>query len=340
MDLLVLGGGGFLGYHVAAEALHLGHRVTTFTRQGNSELSGVEALKGDRKQDLSALTDRRWDAVIDTFSDPDAVRKTAQLLSSSVPAYGYVSGISIYHPEGPDVVTEQASLRFEDNALTDDPLQERSILKLACEAALRETFSGSLLVARPGIMVGPRDPTDRFSWWPRRLLQALADGAPVLTPGDPDRPVQYTDARDLAAWLVRSLDPDREGGPLAGTFNAVGPGRDESVGHVLDACLEAAKDVAEKPKGNSPELIWAGEAFLREQLVEFEEEARPLWFPEDQIPFARVDSSRALTAGLRFRPAYDTALDTLRWLVAHEHELKAGFDSGTEQQLIKAWERR
>lgn len=336
MDLLVLGGGGFLGYHVAAEALQLGHRVTTFNRQGNSELGGAEALTGDRKEDVSALSGRTWDAVIDTFSDPGAVRKTARLLSSSVAAYGYVSGISIYHPEGPDVVTEDAPLRYEDAALESDPLQERSILKLACEAALRETFSGSLLIARPGIMVGPRDPTDRFTWWPKRFLRALADGAPVLAPGDPDRPVQYTDARDLAAWLVRSLDPTRESGPLTGTFNAVGPGRDERISHVLNACLQAAKDLAEF-EGNLPQLVWAGEAFLRERLAEVEEEARPLWFPEDQIPFSRVDSSRAQAKGLEFRSSYETALDTLRWLMAHDHELKAGFAPEAEARLLHEW---
>ena len=113
MNLLVLGGSGFLGYHVVAEAVALGHRVTTFNRQGSSTLEGVEALKGDRQDDLSALTNRTWDAVIDTFSDPAAVAATAKLLSALWPAYGFVSGISIYHPAGPDVVDEAAPLRRE-----------------------------------------------------------------------------------------------------------------------------------------------------------------------------------------------------------------------------------
>jgi 2'-hydroxyisoflavone reductase len=339
MDLLVLGGGGFLGFHIAAEAFTSGHRVTTFNRDGHSVIPGVEALKGDREDDLSALTNRRWDAVIDTFSDPDAVRQTAQLLSPSVTAYGYVSGISVYHPEGPDVVDEHAPLRNEDDALGADPLQERSLLKLACEVALREHFKGSLLIARVGIMVGPRDPTDRFSWWPKRFQQALTEGAPVLTPGDPARPVQFTDARDLASWLVRSVSPMREGGPLTGTFNAVGPGRTETLSHVLDTCLEAARDELGSASVVSPELVWAGEDFLRERLAAVAEEARPLWFPEDQIPFKQVDSAKALEAGLTFRPSYETARDTLRWLKAHSHESKSGFAPENEAKLIDEWKR-
>ena len=336
MKLLVLGGSGFLGYHVVAEAAALGHTVTTFNRQGESEIEGVEALEGDRKGDLSALEHRTWDAVVDTFSDPDAVTETAKLLSGLVRAYGFVSGISIYHPDGPDVVAETAPLRYEDEALGDDPLQERSLLKLACERALHEHFTGDLLIVRPGIMVGPRDPTDRLTWWPVRFARALAGQVPVLTPGDPERPVQFTDARDLANWLVRSLEPNPD--TLTGTFNAVGPGREESLRDVLAACLRAAKDVSGEVNPANVELVWAGEAFLRQQLADVEDEARPLWFPEDQIPFAAVDSSKAEAAGLTFRSSYETAVDTLRWRNAQEEELKAGFSPEDEQALIRAWE--
>ncbi len=338
MKLLVLGGTGFLGYHVVAEAVALGHTVTTFNRQGKSEIEGVEALKGDRKDDLSALEGRTWDAVIDTFSDPDAITETAKLLSGSVHAYGFVSGISIYHPDGPDVVAEDAPLRDEDEALEDDPLQARSLLKLACERALHEHFTGDLLIVRPGIMVGPRDPTDRLTWWPVRFAKALAGQVPVLTPGDPERPVQFTDARDLAAWMVRSLGPNPSG-PLTGTYNAVGPGRKESLQNVLAACLQAARDSAatELEPNTDVQLIWAGEEFLRQQLADVEDEARPLWFPEDQIPFAVVDSSKAEAAGLTFRSSYETARDTLRWRNEQDEALKAGFSSEDEQALIRAW---
>ena len=173
MNLLVLGGSGFLGYHVVAEAVALGHHVTTFNRQGSSTLEGVEALKGDRQDDLSALTNRTWDAVIDTFSDPAAVAATAKLLSGAVPAYGFVSGISIYHPAGPDVVDEAAPLRREGDPKEDDPLQARSLKKLACEAALKEHFAGRLFVVSARHHGGTQRP-DR----PLYLVAAAARSSP------------------------------------------------------------------------------------------------------------------------------------------------------------------
>ena len=135
---------------------------------------------------------------------------------------------------------------------------------------------------------------------------------------------------------MRSLEP--RGGPLTGTFNAVGPGRHESLREALTACLEAAKDVS--GASGSPELVWAAENFLAEQLAEMEEEARPLWFPEPQIPFAAVDSSAALAAGLRFRPSYETARDTLLRRREQEKDLKAGFGPAQEAGLLGAWRRR
>jgi len=159
------------------------------------------------------LRGRGWDAVLDTFSDAGAVAASAAVLSGSTGAYGYVSGISVYHPEGPAMVDEDAPLRRPDEAAPDDPLQERSLAKLACEDAVHARYAGPVLVARPGIMVGPRDPTDRFTYWPLRFA---GDGI-VVAPGDPVRPVQFTDARDLAAWLVRMLAAGE-----GGTYNAVG----------------------------------------------------------------------------------------------------------------------
>lgn len=339
MNLLVLGGTGFLGYHIVAQAVERGHHVTTFNREGESELKEVEALKGDRKDDLSALEGRTWDAVVDTFSDPESVTATAQLLSGAVSAYGYISGISNYHPDGPDVVDEDAPLRREGDPAGDDPLQARSLEKLACEAALKEHFGGDLMIVRPGIMVGPRDPTDRFTWWPMRLLRALSDGRAVVAPGDPGRPVQFTDARDLAVWLVRSLDP-AQATPPTSVYNAVGPGREEPLKDVLGACLRAAKEVGDVDTQADIDLVWAGEDFLREQLARVDEEKRPLWFPEDQIPFAKVDSSKALAHGLQFRPCFDTARDTLLWRKAQDDALQAGFSSEFEAQLLEAWARR
>lgn len=320
MRLLVLGGGGFLGHHAVAEAVAAGHEVTTFNREGRSALPGVEPLQGDRGGDLAPLRGREWDAVLDTFSDPAAVGASAALLSGRTGAYGYVSGISVYHPDGPDVVDEDAPLRRPGQAPPDDPLQERSLAKLACEEAVHGCYAGPVLIARPGIMVGPRDPTDRFTYWPVRL----AGAGVVVAPGDPERPVQYTDARDLALWLVRMLAA-REGG----TFNAVGPGRPEPLRAVLEACRAAG--------GGRTELRWVAEDRVAAAVADVEEEARPLWFPEPQIPFAAVDTARARAAGLTFRATEETARDTLAWARAEPREggLRAGLPPGVEAALLE-----
>lgn len=327
----MLGGTGFLGYHAVTAALGGGHEVSVFTRGGDPPAAGVEMLYGDRYGDLSALHGREWDAVLDTFSDPDAVSRTARLFSGSAGAYGFVSGITNYHPRGPRVVDEGSPLRVPGEARPGDPLQERGLAKLGCESAVLDGFDGAAFIVRPGIMVGPRDPTDRFSWWPARLARALATRDEVLAPGDPDRPVQFTDARDLAGWMVGML---ASGG--SGVYNAVGPGREVSLREVLDACGEAASEALYGDFDHRPRVVWVDEEFLERLLAGVPEEQRPLWFPEPQIPFDRVDSSKAAAAGLAFRPARDTARDVLRWLDGREPvELAAGL--AEERGLLEDW---
>ena len=325
MKLLVLGGTGFLGYHVAAEAVRAGHEVSTFTREGEAPLPEVEPLQGDRQGNLDALKGRTWDGVLDTFSDPEAVGETARLLSGNVGAYGFISGITNYHPDGPAVVDESSPLRRADEGDEGDPLHERGIAKIRCEEAVTEEFEGSVFIARTGIMVGPRDPTDRFSWWPARF----ARGGEVLAPGRAEREVQFTDARDLARWVVEMLGENK-----AGTFNTVGPGSGVSLARVLEACRLAGGEEAGETR-----VTWAGEQFLRESLSEVPEEERPLWFPEDQIPFDSVDSSKALAAGLSFRPVEDTARDTLGWIRSRPQGqgLQAGFSPEFEKELLQSW---
>lgn len=333
MRLLVLGGTGFLGYHAVTAALGEGHEVAVFARNGEAP-PGAETLRGDRYGDLSALRNREWDAVLDTFSDPDAVARTARLFSGRAGVYGFVSGITNYHPEGPRVVDEASPLRVEGEASPEDPLQERGLAKLGCESAVRREFAGEAFIARPGIMVGPRDPTDRFSWWPVRLARALSDSDEVLAPGAPDRPVQFTDARDLAVWMVRMLAAGR-----GGTYNAVGPGRREKISDVLEACLQAAADPASPRNPLAPRLAWVDETFLSDRLSDVAEEKRPLWFPEPQIPFDEVDSSRALAAGLLFRPTVETARDTLGWL-GPASDLAAGLSPRREREILALWRGR
>jgi 2'-hydroxyisoflavone reductase len=321
VHLLVLGGGGFLGRHVVHAAVSAQHDVTVLSREGTAPVDGVEALTGDRQGDLSALDGRRFDAVLDTFSDPDAVARTAAMFSDT--AYGYVSGMSVYHPDGPAVPGAGDPVRRPGDA--DDVLQERSIEKLDAEAAVAAHAEGP--VFRVGIMVGPHDPTDRFTWWPVRLARALAGDAPrtVLAPGDPDRVVQYSDARDIAAFMVSALDRR-----LTGVFDTVGPGRAQPLSAVLEECLVAAGGGA-----GDVEWAWAGEEYLRSALRDVEEEARPLWFPEDQIPQDAIDASTAIAAGLRFRPAIETARDVLAQVRSEDRtELAAGLSVERERGLI------
>lgn len=332
MRLLVLGGGGFLGFHVVAAALEASHDVTVFGRSGKAPLPGVEVLEGDRRGDLAALNGRRWDAIFDTFTDSEegapAIRATADLLRDSVGGYAYVSGMSVYAPHGPAVPDESAPVR-EPGRQT-DRLQERSVAKLAGEAVVRERFGERALFPRVGIMVGPRG--SRYTYWPVRFARALGGELPreVLVPGDLERNVQYSDARDIAAWTVRMLADGR-----GGTFNTVGPGRSESLRTVLDACLAAV--------GGTPdqvELVAGDEDTLRRRLTGVDEEDRPLWFPEDQIPQLAIDSSRALAAGLRFRSAAETAKDTADWArEADDSALTDGAFADLEQPLIDLFRR-
>ncbi len=328
MRLLVLGGGGFLGYHVVTEALAAGHDVTVFSRSGRAPVDGVDVVTGDRQGDLSNLRGREWEAVFDTFNDTDdgapAIAATAALLAGSVRTYGYVSGMSVYAPRGPDVPDESAPVRTAGRET--DRLQERSLAKLAGEAAVRAHFGEHAFFPRVGIMVGPR--STRYTYWPVRLAGA-SDGSlarTVLVPGALDRPVQYSDARDIAAWSVRMLADGR-----VGTFNAVGPGRPDTLGEVLDACAVAAGATSLADLDTVP----APEDLMRRKLLGVDEEERPLWFPEDQIPQLAIDSSKALAAGLRFRTPLALATDTLAWArEADEAALTDGAFADLEPELI------
>jgi 2'-hydroxyisoflavone reductase len=339
MRLLVLGGGGFLGYHVVTQALAAGHEVTVFSRSGHAPVDGVDVVTGDRQggaAGLAGLRGREWEAVFDTFNDTaegaPAIAATAGLLAGSVGTYGYVSGMSVYAPTGPDVPDETAPVRTAGRET--DRLQERSLAKLAGEDAVRAQFGEQAFFPRVGIMVGPR--STRYTYWPVRLAGAL-DPSPgsgrrrlsrtVLVPGDLDREVQYSDARDIAAWSVRMLAAGR-----GGTYNAVGPGRPDTLREVLDACAVAAG------AGSLADLdtVVAPEDLMRRRLLGVDEEERPLWFPEDQIPQLAIDSSKAIAAGLVFSTPLTLATDTLAWArEADEPALTDGAFAALEPELVR-----
>jgi 2'-hydroxyisoflavone reductase len=324
MDLLILGGTGFLGRHLAEAALGEGHRVTLFNRglSGPNLFPEVETIKGDRDGDLSSLRGRRWDAAIDTCGYvPRVVRASAVLLAGSVDHYTFVSSISVYS----DAIEAGADEAAPVEELSDPTVEEVTGetyggLKALCERAIEEEMPGRVLNVRPGLISGPHDPTDRFTYWPRRV----AAGGEILVPDNPERRVQYIDVRDLAAWIVAMSSKQQ-----TGTYNATGPDYELQMGKLLEEC-EAAS-------GSDAKLVWVSEEFLEQNGVEAFTEL-PLWVPREYGAMLAVDCGRAIEAGLAFRPLSETIRDVLEWdSMRTETDLAAGLKPERERELLSAW---
>ena len=298
MKLLVLGGTKFLGRHAVDAALAAGHDVTIFTRgQTNPELfPEVEHLVGDRDGDLDALAGRTWDGVVDTSGFvARIVRQSAELLQNAVRRYVFVSTISVY-ADFSQPVDESSAVAQLDDPSSEEVMEHYGALKAACEAVIDEVYGARGASVRAGLIVGPYDPTDRFTYWPRRL----AAGGDVLAPGDPGAAVQFVDARDLAAWLVKlALE-----GP-GGVFNATGPAEAVTFAELLDRARTAL--------GSDANLVWIDDQPILDADIQPWTEL-PLWLPgTDYAGMARTDTRRARDAGLRFRPLEETVADTLAW---------------------------
>jgi 2'-hydroxyisoflavone reductase len=303
MRLLVLGGTLFLGRHIVEAGCRHGHELTLFNR-GRTDprpLDGVEQIHGDRSRDLSLLADRRWDAVIDTSGYlPRVVRASAESLAGAVERYVFVSSISAYGAFPAPGLDETAPTAPAPPPDADDVMRYYSEFKAACESEVEGVLPGRTLIVRPGLIVGPHDPTERFTYWVRRL----AEGGRVLAPDAPDQPVQLIDARDLAGWIVEMAETRS-----TGVFNATGPAGPLTFGAMLGRIRAATGDRAE--------LVWIGEERLAEAGVEPWDEL-PVWLDLARNPdfrgFLAVDVSRALAAGLAFRPLEETVADTLAWV--------------------------
>ena len=338
MKLLIIGGTRFLGRHFVAAALERGHEVTLFNRgTQSSALPGVESIRGDRNKDLGKLQDRRWDAVVDTCGYlPRAVKEAAEVLADSVERYVFISSQSAYA----DVSVRGVDETFPLAGLTDEQLDEAySIdtsgqpsygklyggLKALCERAAEQAMPNRVLIVRPGLIVGPYDYTDRFTYWVVRV----ARGGEVLAPGRPERPVQFIDARDLAEWVVALMERR-----ATGIYNANRSPDTLTMRNVLDECkLVSNSDAA---------FTWVSEAFLQqEQVMAWSQ--MPLWLPEQDAPqlrgFMFVNCDKAMAAGLRIRPLSDTIADTLGWVRngLQDQPLKAGIDPEREQTLLRKW---
>ncbi|MDE2762590.1 MAG: NAD-dependent epimerase/dehydratase family protein [Gemmatimonadota bacterium] len=296
MTILILGGTGFIGPHMVRRAVSRGHEVTLFNRgRTNPHLfPELEKLVGDRDGDLEALEGRSWDAVIDNSGFvPRHVRDSAELLSESG-RYLFVSSISAYKDLAPAGITEDYEVgRLDDPAVEQVTGATYGPLKALCEEAVREVFGERANIVRPGFIVGPGDPSDRWTYWPVRVSM----GGDMAVPGAPGNPVQFIDARDLAIWVVGMLESG-----VGGVFNGVGPVEPLDMGTFLETC----RDVS----GGDAVFHWVEAGFIREQNIFF-----PIWSPTtgDFGGAHQVDISRAMATGYRSRPLADTVRDTLEW---------------------------
>ncbi len=332
-SILVLGGTRFLGPHLVERALERGHEVTLFNRgRSNPGLfPELETLIGDRDPDkgagLSALEGRQFDAVIDTSGYvPRHCRASARLFAKQAKHYVFISTISVYADRSTVGMDEDAPLAtLEDETLERVTPSSYGALKALCEDAVREETDGHAAIVRPGLIVGPLDRSDRFTYWPVRL----ARGGEVLAPGDPGDLVQFIDVRDLAEWLVHLVEEESEG-----TFNAVGPAKQTSIGELIETCRVTAK--------SDSKVTWVPADFLDEHSVAPWSDM-PVWIPPVG-PYAgigTISNRRAVEAGLRFRSVEETVRTTLAWFETLPQErrarLNAGIGAERERQVLEAW---
>ena len=339
MKLLVLGGTVFLGRQVVDAALAREHEVTIFTRgRHNPDLfPEVERLRGDRETgDLAALGGREWDALVDTCGYvPRVAGDSARKLAGSIEHYTFVSSISVYRDFSRPGYDETAPVgTLEDPTVEEVTGETYGPLKALCEQAVEEAVPGRAAHVRAGLIAGPHDQTNRFTYWVTRI----ADGGSVLAPEPRHQPTQLVDVRDLAEWIVR-LGEER----TAGVFNATGPEEPTSLEAVLEEIREAL--------GTDVRFEWVSEEFARDSGLD-PYQGLPLWIGEAEpegAAFQTADIGRALAAGLRFRPLAETARDTLAWARGDETPgpkdvgvamAPAGIPREREQELLQAWRSR
>jgi 2'-hydroxyisoflavone reductase len=310
--ILILGGTGFIGPHVVDAAYARGHTVTLFNRGKTHPklFPDVEKLRGDRDGKLGALMDRAWDAVVDTSGyAPSIVKQSVELLAPNVGQYVFVSTMSVYANEDKVDADETADVQTLDDPATEDVSNAYGALKAACEAVCEAGMPGRVTNLRPGWIVGPLDPTGRFTYWPSRL----ADGGEVLAPGDGSTPIQLIDARDMATFIITAIE-----NTTVGTFNVFGPSNHPQVQLTMKQLIEACNEAG----GNKATANWVDEAFLTTHEVTPWSEM-PGWLPAspDTAGFGRRSNRRAVEAGLRMRSVVETARDTLAWIASSDLEL-------------------
>ncbi len=333
LRILILGGTAFTGPHQIKYALERGHQVTIFNRGRtqptvHSELfDKVEKLVGDRDNDLEALRGGEWDAVIDnSASIPRWVRQTAEVLKDSVDLYLFTSSLSVHADESKIGITEDDPvIKLDDPTVEEITGATYGGLKALCEDETRAAFPNGAIVVRPHLIVGPGDRSDRWTYWPVRI----ARGGEVMAPGTPNDPTQYIDSRDLAEFDIHLIEQR-----TLGTFSAVGPLAPLNMGELLYGMRAVVS--------NEVSFTWVDADFLAEHEVQAWMEMTA-WVPPtgDTAGFAAYDNSRAVAAGLRYRPLAVSAKDTLDWWWTLPEErrgrTRAGLAPEKEERVLAAW---
>jgi 2'-hydroxyisoflavone reductase len=328
MNLLILGGGVFLGQALLSSALENGHTVTVFNRGQSRQWwpPGVKWIVGDRKEDLHLLMNGQWDAVIDTCGyRPQDVELSCAALFDSCERYVYISSVSAYASFAKPPIRETDRLASIVGHATDKVTGVNyGPLKAECERTVARVYGARSILIRPGLIVGPNDPTGRFSYWPWRI----AAGGRVLAPGNPERPIQFIDARDLAAWILQLVAVR-----ASGAFNATGPNDGATFGELLDTCRWIC--------GEEVEVEWADDKFLEREGVQPWTEL-PLWIPSHDASmrgFHLVDTKRAKGNRLSTRPLAVTLNDILEAgiPVASDKRRAGKLTRQRERDLLAVW---
>jgi 2'-hydroxyisoflavone reductase len=327
LSLLILGGTGFIGPHLTEQALARGWKVTHFNRgrRDPDGIAGVEHLAGDRDGKLEALQGRRWDAVIDNSGYvPRIVKMSAELLAPNVGQYLFVSSISAYATLATPQDENSPVAKLKDETVEKIDGETYGGLKALCEQAVGRALPGRTTIVRPGYIVGPLDPTDRFTYWPVRV----ARGGDMLAPGTPADPIQVIDARDLAAWMLGLVEKKH-----LGIYNAVSAPRQFTMGQLIDA--------SRRVSGADTKVTWVPAEFLEKQLGA-EAPLAPWAPPTGEYGGASLTNvDRALKTGLKIRPLEDTVRDTLAWHATRPEDRRAKLRSGLtpekEAEVLAAW---
>lgn len=328
MRILILGGTVFLGRALVDAALDREHELTLFNRGRTNPniFPGIEKLYGSRDSDLAELEGRHWDAVLDTCGYvPRVVRKSARLFARQSDHYVFISTLSAYADISRTGIEEDSPLaKLGDETIEDVTGDTYGPLKAQCEREVIEAMTDRALVVRPGLIVGPYDQSDRFTYWPHRL----ARGGEILAPGRPDREVQFIDVRDLAEWLIRMVENQ-----VTGIYNAVGPAAPLTMKQMLDSGRKALDRYAT--------LTWVEDEYLLKKHVDPWIDL-PLWLPDsdhESEGMFKVLARKALSAGLTFRSLDETFKDTYEWDAKRpvNHEWRAGLSIERENDILRTW---